>query len=77
MESENLGKKWNYLKKILERSGPFDTEIFMPSSDSLEFLHTTCKILVIGKFIISQSCNQNWKFVMTSHNFFRCWRIRL
>jgi ubiquitin-activating enzyme E1 C len=49
VESENVGKKWNYLKKILERSGPFDTEMFTPSSDTLEFLQNTCKILVIGK----------------------------
>lgn len=48
-ETEQLNKKWGYLRKILERSGPFDTNDFTPSPDILEFLNSTCKVLVIGK----------------------------
>lgn len=49
MEGDNLSKKWGYLRKILERSGPFDSEAFTPSPDTLEFLNNTCKILIIGE----------------------------
>lgn len=52
MENDNLSKKWGYLRKILERSGPFDSEAFAPSTDTLEFLNNTCKILIIGIFLI-------------------------
>lgn len=48
-ETDHANKKWGHLRKILERSGPFDTENFEPSKDILEFLMTDCKILVIGK----------------------------
>ena len=48
-EADHASKKWGHLKKILERSGPFDTENFTASPDNLEFLMTDCKILVIGK----------------------------
>jgi hypothetical protein len=58
VETESLGKKWNYLKKILERSGPFDTEMFAPSPETLDFLNNTCKILVIGE--LRKSCNRKF-----------------
>lgn len=48
MESEHLSKKWSNLRRILERSGPFCHPNFTASSDNLEFLMNTCKILVIG-----------------------------
>lgn len=41
-------KKWTNLKKILERPGPFCHPSYTPSEETLEFLITTCKILVIG-----------------------------
>lgn len=47
-ETMNLSKKWNYLRKILERSGPFQQESFDPNPEILDFLNNTCKILVIG-----------------------------
>lgn len=47
-EADHTNKKWGHLRKILERSGPFDTENFAPSSDNLAFLMSDCKILVIG-----------------------------
>jgi hypothetical protein len=50
MENDNLSKKWGYLRKILERSGPFDSESFTPSTEILEFLNNTCKVLIIGKY---------------------------
>lgn len=48
MESDLL-KKYGHLRKILERSGPYDTENFSPSPDKLSFLKNDCRILVIGK----------------------------
>lgn len=45
----NINKKWGHLRKILERSGPFDKADFSPSEDNLNFLMNDCKILVIGK----------------------------
>lgn len=48
MEAEHLSKKWTNLRRILERSGPFCQPGFTASSDNLEFLMKTCKILVIG-----------------------------
>lgn len=48
--SEQLpGKRWNHLRKILERSGPFCPPNFTASTETLDFLLNTCKILVIGK----------------------------
>ncbi|XP_029456933.1 NEDD8-activating enzyme E1 catalytic subunit isoform X2 [Rhinatrema bivittatum] len=40
--------RWNHIKKFLERSGPFTHPDFEPSTESLQFLLDTCKILVIG-----------------------------
>lgn len=50
-EGDHTNKKWGHLRKILERSGPFDTENFEASTNNLEFLMNDCKILVIGKTI--------------------------
>uniref|UniRef100_A0A1B0AI27 NEDD8-activating enzyme E1 catalytic subunit n=1 Tax=Glossina pallidipes TaxID=7398 RepID=A0A1B0AI27_GLOPL len=41
-------KKWNNLRNILERDGPFCKTDFTPSPDILDFLQNTAKILVIG-----------------------------
>ncbi|XP_030372730.1 nedd8-activating enzyme E1 catalytic subunit [Scaptodrosophila lebanonensis] len=41
-------KRWNGLRNILEREGPFCKDDFSPSPDNLEFLQTKCKVLVIG-----------------------------
>ncbi|KAM7402539.1 hypothetical protein PAMP_017767 [Pampus punctatissimus] len=40
--------RWNHVKKFLERSGPFTHPDFEPSTESLQFMLQTCKILVIG-----------------------------
>ncbi|KAK7915788.1 hypothetical protein WMY93_011549 [Mugilogobius chulae] len=40
--------RWNHVRKFLERPGPFTHPDFEPSTDSLQFLLETCKILVIG-----------------------------
>lgn len=50
-ESDHSYKKWGHLRKILERSGPFDTENFSSSPDVLDFLNNDCKILVIGEIL--------------------------
>lgn len=50
MEIDSL-KKFGYLRKILERSGPYDTENFSPSPDTLAFLKNDCRILVIGEIL--------------------------
>ncbi|XP_005098883.1 NEDD8-activating enzyme E1 catalytic subunit [Aplysia californica] len=47
MEVEWPGR-WNHLKKILERNGPFAHPDFEPSSENLSFVKDVCKILVIG-----------------------------
>lgn len=45
---DNFQRRWNHLKKVLERSGPFCHPDFEPSPDTLNFIMTSCKILVIG-----------------------------
>uniref|UniRef100_A0A673HYF7 NEDD8-activating enzyme E1 catalytic subunit n=1 Tax=Sinocyclocheilus rhinocerous TaxID=307959 RepID=A0A673HYF7_9TELE len=40
--------RWDHVKKFLERVGPFTHPDFEPSTESLQFLLDTCKILVIG-----------------------------
>ncbi|XP_041080420.1 NEDD8-activating enzyme E1 catalytic subunit isoform X3 [Polyodon spathula] len=40
--------RWNHVKKFLERAGPFTHPDFEPSTESLQFLLDTCKVLVIG-----------------------------
>uniref|UniRef100_A0A8C5XV59 NEDD8-activating enzyme E1 catalytic subunit n=1 Tax=Microcebus murinus TaxID=30608 RepID=A0A8C5XV59_MICMU len=40
--------RWDHVKKFLERSGPFTHPDFEPSTESLQFLLDTCKVLVIG-----------------------------
>uniref|UniRef100_A0A8D3CJA7 NEDD8-activating enzyme E1 catalytic subunit n=1 Tax=Scophthalmus maximus TaxID=52904 RepID=A0A8D3CJA7_SCOMX len=40
--------RWNHVRKFLERPGPFTHPDFEPSTESLQFLLETCKILVIG-----------------------------
>uniref|UniRef100_A0A8C0G616 NEDD8-activating enzyme E1 catalytic subunit n=1 Tax=Chelonoidis abingdonii TaxID=106734 RepID=A0A8C0G616_CHEAB len=40
--------RWNHVKKFLERSGPFTHPDFEPSTQPLDFLLNTCKVLVIG-----------------------------
>lgn len=41
-------KRWNSLRHLLERPGPFCKADFTASSENIEFLQTVCKILVIG-----------------------------
>lgn len=45
---EYLQRKWQNIRNVLERSGPFCHPDFEPSAEILEFLMTTCKILVVG-----------------------------
>ncbi len=40
--------RWNHVRKLLERRGPFTHPNFEPSPDTLTYLRETCKILVIG-----------------------------
>lgn len=46
--SEILSKRWVHVRRILERSGPFCSPDFTPSTEALEFIMSSCKILVIG-----------------------------
>ncbi|KAH8400687.1 hypothetical protein KR009_000323 [Drosophila setifemur] len=41
-------KRWNALRNILEREGPFCKDDFSASPDNLEFLQTKCQVLIIG-----------------------------
>ncbi|XP_072386614.1 NEDD8-activating enzyme E1 catalytic subunit [Diabrotica undecimpunctata] len=45
---ESNQKRWGNLRKVLERPGPFSHPEFEPSSEILDFIMTSCKILVIG-----------------------------
>ncbi|KAF7268248.1 hypothetical protein GWI33_018610 [Rhynchophorus ferrugineus] len=45
---ESHQRRWIHLRKILERPGPFSHPEFEPSSDVLDFILNTCKILIIG-----------------------------
>ncbi|XP_053705476.1 NEDD8-activating enzyme E1 catalytic subunit isoform X1 [Synchiropus splendidus] len=44
----NWDGRWSHVQKFLERPGPFTHPDFEPSTDSLQFLFDTCKVLVIG-----------------------------
>lgn len=48
MDSDHAHRRWSNLRKILERSGPFCRPDFEPSSETLQFLLDSCKVLVIG-----------------------------
>lgn len=41
-------QRWNHLEKILNRPGPFAHPEFEPGPAVLEFLRSTCKVLIIG-----------------------------
>lgn len=45
---ESAQKRWTHLRKVLERPGPFSHPEFEPSPDILDFILSTCKILIIG-----------------------------
>uniref|UniRef100_A0A8C5CWB1 NEDD8-activating enzyme E1 catalytic subunit n=1 Tax=Gadus morhua TaxID=8049 RepID=A0A8C5CWB1_GADMO len=40
--------RWNHIQKFLERPGPFTHPDFEASSESLQFMLETCKVLIIG-----------------------------
>ncbi|NXM69933.1 UBA3 enzyme, partial [Serilophus lunatus] len=40
--------RWDHVKKFLERPGPFTHPDFEPGTQALDFLLSTCKVLVIG-----------------------------
>lgn len=41
-------RRWQYLRKFLERSGPFCHPDFEPSADILDFVMECCKVLIVG-----------------------------
>lgn len=45
---DHMMPRWGNVRRILERSGPFCHPDFEPSPDILQFLMTSCKILVVG-----------------------------
>lgn len=45
---ESLQKRWSHLRKVLERPGPFSHPEFEPSPEILDFLMSSCQVLVIG-----------------------------
>ena len=58
-EIEYMHRKLSYLRKILERSGPFCRPDFEPSSEALKFLMQNCKILVVGAGGLGCECLKN------------------
>lgn len=48
-ESQEMAhKRWDHLRKILERPGPFCHPEFEPSVEILDFVMSSCKVLVVG-----------------------------
>ena len=47
-DNRSLQGRWNNIKKVLERPSPFAHPDFEPSPEILEFMLSSCKILVIG-----------------------------
>lgn len=47
-EDDDWPGRWNHVRKLLERRGPFTHPSFEPSPNTLKFLRSTCKLLVIG-----------------------------
>lgn len=45
---DSSSHRWNHLKKVLERPGPFCHPEFECSPETLNFLMSSCKILVVG-----------------------------
>lgn len=45
---ESVQRKWLHLRKVLERAGPFSHPDFEPSPEILEFIMSSCKVLIIG-----------------------------
>ncbi|KAL1132836.1 hypothetical protein AAG570_010788 [Ranatra chinensis] len=45
---DHLQRRWSHLRKLLERSGPFCHPDFEPSAEILNFVMSSCKVLVIG-----------------------------
>lgn len=48
VEDQTRPRKFSNLRKLLDTTGPFCHPEFQAGSETLEFLQTTCKILVIG-----------------------------
>ena len=42
--------RWNHVRKLLERSGPFCHEKFKPSPELFKKIRDTVKVLVVGLF---------------------------
>ncbi|CAH1403213.1 unnamed protein product [Nezara viridula] len=47
-EDQQYPRRWNHIRKILERAGPFCHPNYEASPEVLNFVMTSCKILVIG-----------------------------
>lgn len=45
---ENQQRRWQNLRKLLERSGPFSHPDFEPSAEILDFIMDSCKVLIVG-----------------------------
>lgn len=58
-----MHRKLSYLRKILERSGPFCRQDFEPSSECLKFVVQNCKLLVIGAGGLGCECLKNLAYM--------------
>lgn len=59
MENDHTHRKWTYLRKVLERSGPFCRPDFEPSPEILKNLLQMIKVLVIGAGGLGCECLKN------------------
>lgn len=46
--SDNQPKRWQNIRKVCERTGPFCHPDFEASPDIVEFLSDSCKVLIVG-----------------------------
>lgn len=63
MDSDCKHRKLSFLRKILERSGPFCRPDFEPSPESLKFITQNCNVLVIGAGGLGCECLKNLAYV--------------
>lgn len=46
--SDHQQRRWQNIRKVLERPGPFCHPDFEPSAEILDFIMHSCKVLIVG-----------------------------
>ncbi|XP_014216961.1 NEDD8-activating enzyme E1 catalytic subunit-like [Copidosoma floridanum] len=63
MNHDYKHRKTSFLRKTLERSGPFCRPDFEPAAEALKFIMQECKVLVIGAGGLGCECLKNLAFM--------------